>query len=42
MTGPPETFFVDADGIVRDKQFGPLTDELLAERLASIVAVAAR
>jgi cytochrome c biogenesis protein CcmG/thiol:disulfide interchange protein DsbE len=42
VTGPPETFFVDADGIVRDKQFGPLTDELLAERLASIVAVAAR
>ena len=42
VTGPPETFFVDADGVVRDKQFGPLTDELFAERLASIVAVAAR
>jgi cytochrome c biogenesis protein CcmG/thiol:disulfide interchange protein DsbE len=42
VTGPPETFFVDADGIIRDKQFGPLTDELLAERLASIVAVADR
>lgn len=42
VTGPPETFFVDADGVVRDKQFGPLTDELLAKRLASIVAVAAR
>jgi len=42
VTGPPETFFVDADGVVRDKQFGPLTDDLLAERLASIVAVAAR
>jgi cytochrome c biogenesis protein CcmG/thiol:disulfide interchange protein DsbE len=40
VTGPPETFFVDADGIVRDKQFGPLTDALLAERLASILAVA--
>lgn len=42
VTGPPETFFVDADGIVRDKQFGPLTDALLAERLASILAVADR
>ena len=42
VTGPPETFFVDADGIIRDKQFGPLTAELLAERLASILAVADR
>lgn len=42
VTGPPETFFVDADGIVRDKQFGPLTDALLAERIASILAVAER
>lgn len=36
VTGPPETFFVDANGIVRDKQFGPLTDGLMAQRLASI------
>jgi cytochrome c biogenesis protein CcmG/thiol:disulfide interchange protein DsbE len=36
VTGPPETFFVDADGIVRAKQFGPLTDALMAERLATI------
>ena len=36
VTGPPETFFVDADGIVRDKQFGPLTGALMDERLASI------
>ncbi len=35
VTGPPETFFVDADGIVRDKQFGPLTDDLMADRLGS-------
>lgn len=38
VTGPPETFFVDAGGIVRDKQFGPLTAELMAERLRSIGA----
>ena len=36
VTGPPESYFVDADGIVRDKQFGPLTDELMSVRLASI------
>ncbi|MGQ0609058.1 MAG: redoxin family protein [Chloroflexota bacterium] len=42
VTGPPETFFVDADGIVRDKQFGPLTDALMAERLATILPSAGR
>jgi cytochrome c biogenesis protein CcmG, thiol:disulfide interchange protein DsbE len=36
VTGPPESFFVDADGIVRAKQFGPLSDELMDERLAAI------
>ncbi len=36
VTGPPESYFVDADGIVQDKQFGPLTDELMADRLASV------
>lgn len=36
VTGPPESFFVDAEGIVRAKQFGPLTGELMAERLAAI------
>jgi cytochrome c biogenesis protein CcmG/thiol:disulfide interchange protein DsbE len=37
VTGPPETFFVDADGILRDKQFGPLTSVLMAERMATIL-----
>jgi cytochrome c biogenesis protein CcmG/thiol:disulfide interchange protein DsbE len=36
VTGPPETYFVDADGIVRDKQFGPLTGAALTTRLAKI------
>jgi cytochrome c biogenesis protein CcmG, thiol:disulfide interchange protein DsbE len=40
VTGPPETFFVDADGIIRAKQFGPLTDALMAERLATILPAA--
>lgn len=42
VTGPPETFFVDADGIVRDKQFGPLTHSLMAQRLATILPSASR
>jgi cytochrome c biogenesis protein CcmG, thiol:disulfide interchange protein DsbE len=36
VTGPPETYFVDADGIVRAKQFGPLSDALMADHLAAI------
>jgi cytochrome c biogenesis protein CcmG/thiol:disulfide interchange protein DsbE len=36
VTGPPETYFVDADGIVRAKQFGPLTAETMATNLAAI------
>lgn len=36
VTAPPETFFVDANGIVRHKQVGPLTDALMAEHLATI------
>jgi cytochrome c biogenesis protein CcmG/thiol:disulfide interchange protein DsbE len=36
VTGPPETFFVDAEGIVRDRQFGPLSQALMDRRLASI------
>ena len=42
VTGPPESFFVDADGIVRAKQFGPLTDALMAEQLATILSAASR
>src|SRR5918995_3788090 len=36
VTGPPETFFVDADGIVRDKEFGPLDEALMDLRLTSV------
>lgn len=42
VTGPPETFFVDAAGIVRDKQFGPLSGELMSRRLASVLPTAVR
>jgi cytochrome c biogenesis protein CcmG, thiol:disulfide interchange protein DsbE len=36
VTGPPETFFVDARGIVRDRHVGPLNAESLAAGLATI------
>ncbi|HSI99598.1 MAG TPA: redoxin family protein [Patescibacteria group bacterium] len=42
VTGPPETFFVDADGLVRYRQFGPLTDARMAELLDLVLPVAAR
>ncbi len=42
VTGPPETFFVDADGIVRERERGPLTDADLAEHMAAILPVAGR
>ncbi len=36
VTGPPETFFVNADGIVIAKQIGPLTFETMAGYLADL------
>ncbi len=39
VLGPPETFFVDADGIVRAKHYGPLTDAALQDYLAQIGVV---
>ncbi|MDP9250251.1 MAG: redoxin family protein [Chloroflexota bacterium] len=36
VTGPPETFFVDAHGVVRARYVGPLNAESLAAGLASI------
>ena len=35
--GVPETFFVDANGIVLYRHAGPVSDELLAERIATLV-----
>jgi cytochrome c biogenesis protein CcmG, thiol:disulfide interchange protein DsbE len=42
VTGPPETFFVDAGGIVRSRQWGPLTEASMDEHLAGIEPAAAR
>jgi cytochrome c biogenesis protein CcmG/thiol:disulfide interchange protein DsbE len=36
VTGPPETFFVDADGVIRYRHVGPLSAEVLAEQLAAL------
>lgn len=38
VTGPPESFFVDADGIVRYKQYGPVTPAVIDAQLAPLVA----
>jgi cytochrome c biogenesis protein CcmG/thiol:disulfide interchange protein DsbE len=36
VIAPPETFFVDADGVVRYRHVGPLTADVLAEQLAAL------
>jgi cytochrome c biogenesis protein CcmG/thiol:disulfide interchange protein DsbE len=35
--GVPETFVVDAHGIIRYKHIGPLTDEVLAQKILPLV-----
>jgi cytochrome c biogenesis protein CcmG/thiol:disulfide interchange protein DsbE len=41
VTGPPESYFVDAAGIVRAKQFGPLTVAAMDQRFSALLAVSA-
>jgi cytochrome c biogenesis protein CcmG/thiol:disulfide interchange protein DsbE len=36
VIGPPETFFVDAGGVVRYRHVGPLTAEVLGQQLAAL------
>jgi cytochrome c biogenesis protein CcmG/thiol:disulfide interchange protein DsbE len=38
VTGPPTTLFIDATGIVRDSELGPVTDEVLATKLEPLIA----
>jgi len=40
VTGPPETYFVDAAGIVRDRHFGPMTAADLEARVAVLLDTA--
>ena len=37
VTGPPESYFVDASGIVRDKVFGPLTTPVIDAKLEGLL-----
>jgi cytochrome c biogenesis protein CcmG, thiol:disulfide interchange protein DsbE len=41
VTGPPESYFVDAAGIVRAKQFGPLTVAAMDQRLSALLSARA-
>ena len=38
LTGQPESFFIDADGVIVDHVAGPLSHEGLLQRLDSLVA----
>ena len=40
VTGPPETYFIDAQGIVRFKQFGPLTQAVVSDQLGHLLGAA--
>jgi len=42
VMGPPETYFVDTSGVVRAKQFGPLTTASMEADLALILGSNAR
>ena len=41
VTGPPETYFIDATGVVRGKQFGPVTADVVASQLARLLGAEA-
>ena len=38
VTGPPESFFIDAAGVVRYKQYGAVTPAVLDEQLLPLLA----
>jgi len=37
IQGLPSTYFIDATGVIRDRFYGPLTEEFLEKRLAQIL-----
>ena len=37
IQGLPSTYFIDATGVIRDRFYGPLTEEFLEKRLAKIL-----
>ena len=42
VIGVPETYFIDAEGIVRHREIGPVTDAVIAAELAPLVEGAAQ
>jgi cytochrome c biogenesis protein CcmG/thiol:disulfide interchange protein DsbE len=38
VTGPPESYFIDAAGVVRAKQFGPVTAQVLDAQFGRLLA----
>lgn len=42
VTGPPESYFIDGQGIVRYKQFGPLTQAVIADQVGRLVGAIGR
>ena len=38
VTGVPETFFIDADGKVATKSYGPVTYEMLTEEISALLS----
>ena len=40
VTGPPESYLVDGQGIVRFKQFGPLTQAVIADQVGRLLSAA--
>jgi len=40
VSGPPESYVIDANGIVRYTQFGPLTEQVIADQVGRILGSA--
>ncbi len=40
VQGIPSSYFIDADGVVRARVFGPMTEQEITEHLASLGVVA--
>jgi cytochrome c biogenesis protein CcmG/thiol:disulfide interchange protein DsbE len=38
LYGVPESFFVDAQGIIRYKQIGAMTEQVLSEQIPKLIA----
>ncbi len=41
VSGVPETYFITADGIIMTKHVGPISDQMLAQRIRELTAASA-